>query len=431
MNILIILDDALRPRNLSCCGYPKPTSPNCDRLAAEGVRFEACIAVSAHTFPPIVSLLIGQTPFTHGMMTPKDYTRWMQQGAWRGRRLPLHVLAEAGNLVDGELVSRWAPLGFTRDLNDLDAYLDAHHREKWFYFAEPYLTHLPYDPPQAYYEQFVDPDFRPDEATRRRLDIVRSRMILHPPDVQAAMEVIKEDAIGEGDEAHKRSSAIVEFEPQDAPGIQALYDGEVRVFDDLVGGWLAKLETLGILDDTLVIVTADHGEELLERGHVGHTSCNLKGTLYDECIHVPLIMRYPKRLPAGAVVRQQVSQIDLMPTLFDLLGLELPLTPDGASLLPLIDGRVETFRAEAYAETPPAGWQALPGDERRMWCVRTAEWKLIVNYDPTTGSERSELYHLTDDSGERRNLIDRETAVAGRLRMSLETQLTRRTHDYG
>ena len=422
MNILLILDDALRPRNMGCYGYAKPTSPNCDRLAAEGVRFENCIAVSAHTFPPIVSLLTGQTPFTHGMMAPKDYTAWLHHGAWDDRRLPLHVLADAGYLVDGELVSRWAPLGFTRDMNDFEAYLDAHAGERWFYLAEPYPTHLPYNPPQAYYEQFVEPDFHPDEATRRRLDIVRSRMILHPPDVQAAMEVTTDDAIGEGDEAHKRSSAIVEFEPQDAPGVQALYDGEVRVFDDLVGGWLAKLEALGILDDTLIIVTSDHGEELLERGHVGHTSCNLKGTLYDESIHVPLIMRYPKRLPAGTVVHQQISQIDLMPTLFDLLGLELPLVPDGESLLPLIDGRTDAFRAEAYAETPPAGWQALPGDERRMWCVRTAEWKLIVTHDPTTGRECSELYGLTDDPGERENVIDRETDVAQRLRGLLDRQ---------
>jgi arylsulfatase A-like enzyme len=239
--------------------------------------------------------------------------------------------------------------------------------------------------------------------------------------VKAAIEVTQEDAIGVGEGSHKRSSAIVEFEPQDTPGVRALYDGEVRVFDDMVGGWLKKLESLGILDDTLIIITADHGEELLERGHVGHTSCNLKGTLYDECIHVPLILRYPKRLPAGTVVRQQVSQVDVMPTLFDLLGLEMPLPHDGASLLPLITGQSQTFRAESFAETPPAGWQALPGDDRRIWCVRTAEWKLIVHHDPTTGAEQSKLYDLTQDPSEQLNLIDQEPTIAQRFRASLET----------
>jgi len=425
MNILFILEDALRARNLSCYGYPKPTSPNCDRLAAEGVRFETCIAVSAHTFPPIVSLLTGQTTFTHGLVSANDYERWRHHDAWRGRRAPLRTLADCGYLVDGELVMRWAPLGFSRDRNDLDAYLDAHRNDRWFYFAEPYPTHLPYNPPETYLQQFLDPGYRPSAGTLERAEVVRSCLIVHPSGVISRQEAGAEDPIPDKDvdAAHKRIAGTVDLLPEDRPYVQALYDGEVRVFDDMVGRWLSKLESLGILDDTLIILTADHGEELMERGHVGHTSCNLKGTLYDESIHVPLIMRYPKRLPAGAVVRHQVSQVDVMPTIFDLLGLPMPTPCDGASLLPLIEDRSHTFREEAYAETPPAGWQALPGDERRIRCVRTAEWKLIVHSD---GGERSELYHLTEDLGERRNLFDREPAVAQRLRALLDAQEKKR-----
>jgi len=422
MNILFILEDALRARNLGCYGYPKPTSPNCDRLAREGVRFERCIAVSAHTFPPIVSLLTGQTTFTHGLVTSQDYAQW------RGRRTPLHALAEAGWLVDGEQVCRWAPLGFTRDMNNLDAYLDAHWRDRWFYLAEPYPTHLPYNPPEAYLQQFLNPGYQPSAGTLQRAKVVRSCLIVHPPGVISRVESGADDPIPdkEADAAHKRTVGTVELLPEDRPYVQALYDGEVRVFDDMVGRWLAKLESLGILDDTLVIVTADHGEELMERGHVGHSSCNLNGTLYDECIHVPLIMRYPKRLPAGVVVRQQVSQVDVMPTIFDLLGFDMPKPCDGSSLLPLIEGRSRTFRAEAFAETPPAGWQALPGDERRIRCVRTAEWKLIIHHDGATGTERSELYFLTEDPGERHSLINQEPTVAERLRASLEAHRKRR-----
>lgn len=418
MNILFIVTDALRPANMGCYGYPKPTTPNCDRLAAEGVRFEQCISVSAHTFPPIVSLLTGQTPATHGLMTPAHYDAWLHHGSWKGRTMPLHILRDAGYLIDGELVMRWAPLGFHRDRNDFLEYLDAHGKEKWFYFAEPYNTHLPYDPPEDYYQSFVDPDFQPEEATRQRLDIVRTRMILHPPDVQAAMELGEEDVIGEGDEAHKRTSAIVDFEPGDAPGIHALYDGEVRVFDDLLGQWLRKLEALGILDDTLIILTSDHGEELLERGHVGHTSCNLKGTLHDESIHVPLIMRWPGRLPSGKVIPNQISQVDVLPTLFELLGLESSLPPDGQSLLPLIHGTTRDFRSEAYAETPPAGWQALPGDDRMLYALRTEQWKLVVLEGGT--EERRELFDLQNDPGERINVIDQYPVVADELTQKLK-----------
>lgn len=424
MNILIILADALRPPHLGCHGYPRPTSPHIDRLAAEGVRCETCIAVSAHTFPPIVSLLTGQSPFTHRLMNERDFDRWRSPQTPARAPLPLEVLAQHGWLVDGELVTRWGRLGFSRDRNDFGAYLDAYGDRPWLYFAEPYDTHLPYSPPAEYYEQFVPADFKPDEATRERLEVVRTRMILHPPDVISAMESGQEDSIGAGDEAHQRSVATIEFEPQDAPGVRALYDGEVRVLDDRIGGWLAKLEALDLLDDTLIVVTADHGEELLERGHVGHTSCNLKGTLHDESIHVPLIMRYPKRLPAGVVIRPQISQVDFMPTLFDLLGLELPLPADGQSLLPLLEGRTTDFRAEAYAETPPAGWQALRGDERRLWCVRTAEWKLIVHHDLSTEAEEEELYDLVADPGERHNVLAQHPLVAASLRRKLDEQRT-------
>jgi len=428
MNILLILEDALRPDHMGCYGYPKNTTPNCDRMAAEGARFENCIATSAHTFPPIVSIITGQTTATHGLMTPNDYTAWKHHNLWKGRHTPLHLLAENGFLVDGELVMRWSPLGFTRDSNDLPAYLEENRNARWFYFAEPYPTHLPYNPPQAYYDEFVDKDFYPSEATRERLDIVRTRMILHPPDVRAAMEVGQTDTIGKADGDHERSTAIVEFAPEDEPGIRALYDGEVRVFDDLVGKWIAKLEALNLLDETLVILVADHGEELLDRGHIGHTSSNLKGTLYDECVKVPLIMRYPNKIPAGTVVKSQVSQIDIMPTILDLLGLESPMPADGASLMPLIHGETRNFRREAYAETPPAGWQVLLGDERRIWCVRTLKWKLILHLDRASAARRYELYNLTNDPGERNNLFDRERTMAAELEAKLEAHMSEMPH---
>jgi len=426
MNILVILEDAVRPAHMSCYGYAKPTTPHCDRLAREGVRFENCIAVSTHTFPPVVSIITGQTTATHGLMSPAHYDPWISGELWKGHHTPLHVLEDNGFLIDGELVTRWRPLGFERDAEGLEQYMEHNRDRQWFYFAQPYPTHLPYDPPQEYYDLFVDGGFQPGADTLARMDTVRTRMILHPPDVQSAMEAGRKDPIGDGDDAHKRTTAVVEFEPEDAPGIRALYDGELRVFDDMVGRWIAKLEELDQLDDTLIVIISDHGEELLERGHVGHTSCNLKGTLYDECLRVPLIMRYPKRLPAGKVVTQQISQIDVMPTLFDILGLELTLPHDGTSTLPLIDGDTDVFREEAYAETMPAGWQAITGDERRIWCVRTLEWKLIMNLNPVAGTRSYELYNLAVDPGERHNVLDREPAKAAELKAKLEAHMAGR-----
>jgi len=427
MNVLLIYIDALRPDRLGCYGYPKPTSPNIDRLAREGARFKHCAAVSAHTLPPIVSMLTGRSTVTHHLVTSLDYDAFANKGTLKLPRTPLQVMADNGMVVYGELVDRWGPLGFQKEENDFPAFLDEHHKQQWFYFASPYSTHMPYHPPEEYYELFVDKDFSPDEGTRERLRIARSAMICHPPGVVSRMETGQPDVIPEPDEAHKRSADIVEFDPvADKPGIDALYDGEVRVFDDWLGKQLEHLERLGILDDTLIIIVADHGEELLERGHVGHSSSNLMGTLHDESLMVPLVMRHPGFMRPGVVVEQLVSQIDIMPTIFDMLRLDMPQPCDGRSMMPLIRGEPADFPPEVYAELPPAGWQQLWTDHRRYRCVRTLDWKLIQLVDLETGEKTNALYNLREDPGETTNVIEKEIQVAKSLILKLDAHFAER-----
>ena len=423
MNVLLIMNDALRPDRMGCYGYPRCTTPNIDALARNGVRFDKPVAVSTHTIPPVYSMITGLSTIRHGLMSSEDYAALKGIGPSEWRRTPLHGLREHGYRVEGELVMRWNCLGFERDIEDIEGYFKKHRGEEWFFMAEPYSTHLPYNPPEEYYELFLDDGFSPDQAGLDRLELVRTHMILHPPGVISAAESGREDHIGEGDDAHRRTVATVEFRPEDRPGVNALYDGEVRVFDDLVGRYVASLEDLGILDDTLIIITSDHGEELLERGHIGHTSCNLKGTLYDECLLVPLIMHCPSSLPSGTVVKNQISQIDIMPTILDMLALDVDCEMDGASVLPLIREPATGFREEAYAETIPAGWQALDDDHRRIWCIRTAEWKLIMHTDNEPSFRRYELYNLNEDPGETVNLFPLENRMVSELKSKLDNRV--------
>jgi arylsulfatase A-like enzyme len=424
MNIFWILEDALRPAHLGCYGYGKPTSPNIDRLAAQCVRFENCIATASHTLPPIVSMIMGQDAATHGVVNPKTFTRW-REGAWKDVTTPLHILRDQGYRIDGELVTRWEALGFTRDWpgDKIDEYFETYRNDKWFFYAEPYPTHLPYNPPDDYFKLFLG-DHTPSDATLRRLGIVRNFLIVHPTDVISKLEAGEDDPLpdDDADDAHKRTAAGVDLLPEDKPAVHALYDGEVRVFDDMVGKWIDKLEQLGALDDTLIILTADHGEELMERGHVGHCSCNLKGTLFDESIRVPLLVRLPGGKHAGRVIENQVSQIDIMPTVFDLLGLERLDAMDGQTLLPLIEGRADTFRSEAFFETTPAGWQALAGDDREVFGVRTRQWKLILHTDERRSAKRYELYDLRSDPEETRDVFAQRGAgdEVGSLKSQLD-----------
>ena len=425
MNVLLIMQDALRPDRLGCYGHTKNTSPFIDELAREGVRFETVVSVSSHTFPGVVSLMTGQWTATHNLMTAADYGRWM--AAPPIANTPLRSIAQAGWNVDGQGVYRWAPLGFDRDTEDVAEYLRRRQNRPFFFLAEPYSTHLPYDPPAQYYEFFRDPQFRADADCERRLQLVRTRMILHPPGVKSKFEVGQADTIGGGDEAHQRSAIEVEFQPEDRPGIRALYDGEVRVFDDQVAAWFATLEKAGTLDDTLIAITADHGEELLERGQIGHSSCNLHGTLFDECIRIPLIIWRPGSLPSGVVVRQQISQIDILPTICAAIGAPFPQGADGSSALSLMRGETHSFRAEAFAQTLPAGWQALEGDHREIWCLRTSEWKLIAH----TGAGREpryELYHLASDPDEREDVYRGSTQRITALRDRLDREIERDAH---
>lgn len=429
MNILWILEDALRPDHMGCGGYGKDTTPNCDRLAREGVRFATAIATATHTLPPIISMIMGQTPATHGVVDPQSFLRWKGRRPAKNVTTPLHILADRGYLIDGELVMRWQPLGFTRDTpsDRIEDYFQANRGGKWFFYAEPYPTHLPYNPPEEYLEMFLQPGYTPGAETLERVKVVRSNLIVHPSGVISKLEAGETDPLPDDDtdDAHKRTVGTVDLQAVDRPMVEALYDGEARVFDDLVGRWVARLESLGILDDTLIVLTADHGEELMERGHVGHCSCNLKGTLYDEALRVPLILRYPRKLPQGKVVARQVSQIDIMPTLLDLLGIPVPGWMDGASTLPLILGRSDVFRQEAYAQTPPAGWQALAGDRRNIWCVRTRQWKLILHTDPALNRKQYELYDLHTDPGETTNVFHPDHPAGRDLTKKLDAYIAR------
>ena len=425
MNVLMIYVDALRPDHIGCYGYAKPTTPNIDRLAREGVRFENCAAVSAHTVPPVVSMLTGRSTVTHGIVTTLDYDAFANKGTHKLARTPLYMMGDKGMIVCGEFVNRWGPLGFQQELNDMVAFLEEHHDRQWFYFGSPYSTHMPYNPPQEYYDLFVDKDYAPDEATLKRLKIARTAMMCHPPGILSAMEAGQPDVIAMPDDAHKRSVDIVEFIPEkDKPGINALYDGEVRVFDDWLGERLDRLEQLGILDNTLIIMLADHGEELLERGHLGQSSCNLMGTLHEESLMIPLVMRYPKALKPGTVVSALISQIDIMPTVCELLGFDIPPPCDGRSLMPLIRGEAADFPAETYAEVPPAGWQQLWTDHRSFRCVRTLDWKLIQLADLESGERTNELFNLRQDPGETKNVIAQEPEIAKNLLQKLEAHFT-------
>jgi arylsulfatase A-like enzyme len=410
MKVLFILADALRADRLHCCGNPWPTSPTIDRLAAEGVRFTNVIANANHTVPGLVSAFTGLYVTAHGIRDQASFSNWCE--SWRGRRTPFHVLRENGYQVAGDDPEFYCALGFERNGRDVNATLGQLAQQEFFLWHRSEETHLPYDPPPPWDTAFLPPKFVISPSLAERLQVVRKSLLVHKPGLVSKLESGARDAIER--DGYQRTVGIATFTPEERPALLALYDGCVRMLDQEIAGYLGRLRELGILEDTLIVVSSDHGEQLLERGAVGHSSCSLEGNLYDENLRIPLLLHCPALLPRGRTIQRQVSQVDIMPTIVELLGLSMPGPVAGRSLVPLIHGRATDFVEEAYAETAPCGWQALDTDRRMMWCVRRPPWKLVRYHDPQNG-DRAELFNIQLDAGEQHNGLSQPPEIGAGL----------------
>jgi arylsulfatase A-like enzyme len=185
------------------------------------------------------------------------------------------------------------------------------------------------------------------------------------------------------------------------------YDGEILYNDHHIGRLLAGLKEMGILDNALVIVTSDHGEEFFEHGHIGHSK-----TLYEEVLHVPFMISWPGQLPAGMTYDETVALVDVMPTLLSLLGIEPPSGVQGLSFAAHL-----TQQAEAKPERKH--FAQLINNRLSQEMVRHRRYKFIRHgYGPQQGLE--ELYDLQQDPLERTNMAQKERTLVTTLKQDLE-----------
>lgn len=383
LSVLILTIDSFRPDHLALTppeGAERDTTPHLRRFSREAIVFENAFATSAWTSPGMVSLLTGYLPPVHS-----------QNGrhSWYDDTLasPLRVLAEEGWKTFGQVVRgpNYEGLGFDhRPQNrDFEAFVRERAEE-----GEPFVawlmskeTHLPYVPSAAHAGRFASGRASPGIEA-----VGNNNLIFRPHDVDVPY----------------RHAGVVEFVPEDAAELRALYDECVLDADAHLGRAFAALRETGLLERTIVIVSSDHGEELLEHGWVGHASTGYDGKLYDELIRVPLIVRLPGARHAGRV-ESLVQTTDLMPTLFTWLGVD-PSRVDppmqGASLAPALEGGAGPARSHVFAQTTRKGWTTPPAEMRqRVTAVRSRDRKLIWWPDG-----RIEAFDLAADPGELRNL---------------------------
>jgi arylsulfatase A-like enzyme len=200
--------------------------------------------------------------------------------------------------------------------------------------------------------------------------------------------------------------------------VNAQYDGAIAYMDACIQTLFTELETLGILDDTIVAINSDHGETLYD-----HECWFDHHGLYDNTLKVPLIIRYPKKMPAGARIGGYNRHQDLMPTLLDLAGIKSDQTFDGQSLMQLVNGRKASFDSSFYITE--CTWMRKHG-----W--RTPEWKLIVALEPDFHFKPAvELYNLVEDPDENHNVARQHPSVVEALTQRMQAHIAKRVKQSG
>jgi arylsulfatase A-like enzyme/Flp pilus assembly protein TadD len=362
-NVLLVTIDTLRADHVGVYGAAYAATPNLDRLGAEGVRFETAIASSPLTLPSHASILTGRYPPGVGVR---------HNGVYR--------LAESAESV----AERLRAAGY-----DTGAFVSAFVLAARFGLAQGFDhydadTSLEYSGPGGYLER------RADAVTDRAISWLASAerpffLWIHYYD------------------PHARYRPPPPFTERFA---ERPYDGEVAYVDAEFGRLLKGLRDSGELDRTFVIATSDHGESLGEHGEPDHGY-----TLYDAVLRVPLLLRGPG-LPSGKVVGELVRGVDIAPTLLALLDLEPLSQSDGVSLEPLWRD-AGTPPGPAYAETLAPelelGWSPL-------YAVRTPRFHYVR-------APRPELYEVSSDPRQRRNLLEHDPQRAKQIADELDAQI--------
>ena len=441
-NVLLVIVDALRADVLGPYGNERVRTPVIDRLAEDGVVFENVFAQAPFTWTSFGSFFTGKYPLRHGLvkmeegiaMRPSVTIPWhlknarfkdggeLQNGDYYGASFMTGALSNDSGLMRGfdvyfeamqghELVEHDKAWSVYRSklvlykvknkltqrfdnslvVNTARSWLREHADRRFVAFVHLYSTHTPYDPELEFRDEYCDPAYDGP---------VESFYAYH------------REMIEKGD---------AEPTAADVEQIRNLYYAGVTQADRDIGIVLDELDKLGVLDDTLVVVTSDHGESLGEHDLLGRGLWE-HDHMVQTNLRIPMILSWPRELPRGARVEALVESVDLLPTICDLLGLELPDDDqpeerglvDGVSLMPLVRGEAGSVKEHSFA---------IHG---LYVSVMDTRWKLVVEHKPEGGdwleqvAPTGRLFDLEQDPDEERNLFRVDHPEVQRLMTVLE-----------
>ena len=385
-NVILISIDTLRADHLSCLGYQRPTTPNLDKLADESVVFEQAITAAPWTLPSHASLFTGLIPSQHGVQNfyqrLSDEALTLAEVMRENSFLTLGVASFEYLFPDYGLAQGFDEYYFhypqpaDKVVERALAMLDRHDDKRFFMFLHFFDAHDPYDPPAPYDTMFCP--FGEKECLRKE----------YKSPVKAFL--------GE----RRRPT------DRDIQGSTALYDGEIRFVDEELSVFFERLKELDLWENTMVVVTSDHGEEFWD-----HRSLSHGFRLFEEEIRVPLIIKLPQSRNAGLRIRRQVGLIDVAPTILAEVGLGGAMAGPGS---PLFAKPNATHLDDSFyvSETAAQGIMRL--------CLRSSVLKYITpniyNYKGLSYRSPELLYDLRNDPHETENLVAFEPELTKSLR---------------
>lgn len=395
-NIVLITIDTLRADHLSCYGYERSTSPNIDRIAEKGIIFKNAIAPSSWTVPSMVSLFTSLYPINHGVIhgfvkinKVYDQEVFSDELTTLAEILKSHGYTTFGVFANLHLSKKF---GFARGFDYFrnlyfspaptvnkivysweDKIKKSANFFLWIHYFDP---HEPYHSKSPWIERYAP------KTLTQKLNLSTKPML----ELTRLIPAFKKDS-------------------QALSHLIALYDSEINYVDLYIGKLIQKFE-LG--NNTLIIITSDHGEEFLEHGYVGHAN-----NLYQETIHIPLIIKLPYSTNKE-VIEKPVNLVDIMPSILSMLNTNPPEQTLGKSFWEK-KGLLSWIKKLLLEDTEPDYNFSELDRKLILKTILTPEWKYIYSYRDKT----EQLYNVKSDPLELNNLVDKKNKEQNILKEQL------------
>jgi arylsulfatase A-like enzyme len=401
-NLIFISIDTLRADHLSCYGYKKLNTHNIDALAQKGTKFAQAYTSVPITLPSHSSMMTGLYPMHHGALDNLNYLD--QNNITLAEILKDYGYTTAAFISGFPLIARFNFYqGFDYFNNErgkniiIVAFPLRKYTKTWIIHFLSSFRLL----------SLVNLSRKAEEITKSAMDWLKNNhkepffLFLHFWDPHGPYRPPKKYL---KPQYHNNASWFQFLKCFNPLENKYPYNGEIAYVDEEIGRIKHFLENSGISKNSIIVFISDHGEGLDEHNYKGHTD-----RVYEEQLHVPLLVIYPPLIPEGKVVKQPVDIVNIMPTILDMLKIPAPTALDGSSLMPLINEKATWNTTSIYA----TAWDIEEPPYYHLGAIIKDDWKLISHLQNKRGDQ---LYCLKDDPHELNNLAEKEKKIVAELK---------------